>query len=148
MKFFPDKAGLAGGIATASYGISSVLIPPVATAMIDGMGVSRAFMVLGIVIVVVVVVFSQFIIKCPDDFVPEGLDSEAEEREAAVRRQWRTRTGRGMLSSPVFYVMIIMLFFGAVLGNDDHIPGFGDRAGYGGHERRVRSARGVRPGAL
>ena len=115
VKFFPDKAGLAGGIATASYGISSVLIPPVATAMIDGMGVSRAFMVLGIVIVVVVVVFSQFIIKCPDDFVPEGWTpkqkSESSGAAAVEDKDWK-----GMLSSPVFYVMIIMLFFGAVLG--------------------------------
>ena len=43
VKFFPDKAGLVGGIATASYGISSVLVPPVANALIDRVGVSRAF---------------------------------------------------------------------------------------------------------
>lgn len=38
VKFFPDKAGLIGGIATASYGISSVIIPPIANALIEQLG--------------------------------------------------------------------------------------------------------------
>ena len=47
VKFFPDKRGLIGGIATASYGISSVLIPPAANALISGKGVKMAFIILG-----------------------------------------------------------------------------------------------------
>ena len=47
VKFFPDKAGLVGGIATASYGISTVIIPPIANALIDSLGVNRAFMTMG-----------------------------------------------------------------------------------------------------
>lgn len=44
VKFFPDKAGLVGGIATASFGISSVIAQPAANALIDKVGVSKAFM--------------------------------------------------------------------------------------------------------
>lgn len=38
VKFFPDKRGLIGGIATATYGLSSVLIPPVANALMNAVG--------------------------------------------------------------------------------------------------------------
>lgn len=114
VKFFPDKAGLVGGIATASYGISSVIIPPVANKLINIFGVSKAFLILGIAIVVIVGIFSQFIIKCPEGFKPDGWkgsNEKVQESQENIDKTWKE-----MLKMPVFYVMIIMLFFGAVFG--------------------------------
>lgn len=116
VKFFPDKAGLAGGIATASYGISSVIVPPVANALIEKTGVSKAFILMGSVIVIVVSIFSQMIIKCPDGFVPDGWTPVKTKKEDRQRSQTADRNWKEMLAMPVFYNMIIMLFFGAVLG--------------------------------
>lgn len=114
VKFFPDKAGLIGGIATASYGISSVILPPIANTVIDYVGVSKAFMYFGIVIMIVCGIFSQFILKCPEDFVPVGYKAPVQKTGKAnsvADKNWKE-----MLTSPIFYVMWIMLFFGAVLG--------------------------------
>lgn len=117
VKFFPDKAGLAGGIATASYGISSVILPPVANALIEQVGVSKAFLYFGIVIIFVTGIFSQFLIKCPEDFVPIGYKCVAEQSDEIKKAgEERDKNWKEMLASPIFYVMLIMLFFGAVLG--------------------------------
>ncbi|MCI9175912.1 MAG: OFA family MFS transporter [Lachnospiraceae bacterium] len=116
VKFFPDKAGLVGGTATASYGISSVLVPPAANALIEGVGVSRAFIVMGVVIIVTVGIFSQMIVKCPDGFVPEGWTPPAVRTDSGLNPQAADRNWKEMLRAPVFYLMIVMLFFGAVLG--------------------------------
>ena len=51
VKFFPDKKGLIGGISTASYGISSVIVPPIADALNRSVGISRAFTIFGIAII-------------------------------------------------------------------------------------------------
>lgn len=115
--FFPDKAGLAGEIATASYGISSVILPPVANALIEQVGVSKAFLYFGIVIIFVTGIFSQFLIKCPEDFVPIGYKCVAEQSDEIKKAgEERDKNWKEMLASPIFYVMLIMLFFGAVLG--------------------------------
>lgn len=115
VKFFPDKAGLIGGIATASYGISSVIIPPIANAMIDAVGVCKSFIIFGVFVMVLVAICSQFIVKCPVDFVPDGWTppaaSAGSKKPAVPDKDWK-----GMLSTPVFYVMLIMLFFGALFG--------------------------------
>ncbi len=114
VKFFPDKAGLIGGIATASYGISSVIIPPVANAMINAVGVCKSFIIFGVVVIVVVGVCSQLIVKCPTDFVPDGWTPPAAKVKDAPKvadKDWK-----GMLATPVFYVMLVMLFFGALFG--------------------------------
>lgn len=116
VKFFPDKAGLVGGIATASYGISSVLTPPIANALIVKTGVSKAFILMGGVIILVVGVCSQMILKCPDGFLPDGwtpsaVKSGSMQKGKAVDKDWKE-----MLMTPVFYLMLVMLFFGASLG--------------------------------
>lgn len=113
VKFFPDKAGLVGGIATASYGISSVIVPPVGNMLISQFGVRKAFIFIGIFIVIVVGICSQFIVKCPVDFVPDGWNPPAAKSGAtgAADKNWKE-----MLATPIFYVMIVMLFLGAVFG--------------------------------
>ena len=113
VKFFPDNKGLIGGIATASYGISSVILPPVANALINAMGVRTAFIAVGIFCLVVVGVCSQLIVKCPVGFRPSGWDPRNADAPVhhTVDRNWHQ-----MLKDPIFYVMLVMLFFGAVLG--------------------------------
>lgn len=119
VKFFPDKKGLIGGIATASYGISSVIVPPIANRLNDAVGVNNSFMIIGIVTVVTVGIFSMFVEKtpCPNGFAPIGWENPQKKADAmaGVKRVY-DKNWKQMLASPIFYVMIVMLFFGASFG--------------------------------
>lgn len=117
VKFFPDKRGLIGGIATASYGISSVLIPPVAKALIESTGVLSSFRILGIVFLVLICGCALLIEKCPENFVPYGYQNQKSEAGTkAPVKQVVDQNWKQMLSQPIFYVMILMLTCGAVFG--------------------------------
>lgn len=48
MRLFPGRRGLAGGIVTMAYGLSSMMIPPVATALLAGAGISFCLLALGV----------------------------------------------------------------------------------------------------
>lgn len=111
VKFFPDKRGLIGGIATASYGISSVLIPPVANMLINSMDVTAAFKWLGAVMLVVICASAFVIAPCPKDFKPEGWEPKETGKAAPLGKDWKA-----MLKDPIFYVMLIMLCCGAFSG--------------------------------
>ncbi|MBQ7937194.1 MAG: OFA family MFS transporter [Oscillospiraceae bacterium] len=113
VKFFPDKRGLVGGIATASYGSSSVIIPIVANALIDNFDVTTAFKILGAAMLVIICVSAFFIQTCPKDFKPEGWNPPAPKAgaKAPVDKDWKA-----MLKDPIFYVMILMLLCGAFSG--------------------------------
>lgn len=112
VKFFPDKRGFVGGIATATYGLSSVLIPPVANALNNTVGVSKSFIILGVVFLAVIIICSMFIIKCPADYVPKGfVPRQVAGGKPAVDKDWKQ-----MLADPVFYIMILMLTCGAFSG--------------------------------
>jgi MFS family permease len=115
VKFFPDHRGLIGGLATATYGIGSVIIPPIATALISSVGVTGAFQVFGVVFLIAICGGSFLVRRCPEGFVPTGWTPPAQAASSGssggVDMDWK-----GMLSSPVFYVMIFMLTCGAFSG--------------------------------
>jgi nitrate/nitrite transporter NarK len=113
IKFFPDKRGLVGGVTTAAYGLSSVIIPPIANVIISGSGITSAFIIIGITFLIIICGASFFIEKCPADFVPSGWAPKKAEfsRAATEDKNWK-----GMLASPIFYVMILLLISGAFAG--------------------------------
>lgn len=113
VKFFPDKQGLVGGITTASYGISSVIVPVVANLLIAEFDVTAAFKILGASMVVIICTASLFIESCPPGFVPAGWQPKSVGARAAARcdKDWR-----GMVRDPVFFIMMAMLCCGAFSG--------------------------------
>lgn len=72
IKFFPDKRGLVGGLTTATFGISSVIIPPIAAMIISSTGATAAFKIIGGVFAIIICISALFMEKCPEHFVPEG----------------------------------------------------------------------------
>jgi len=113
IKFFPDKRGFVGGITTACYGFSSVIVPPVANILISNFGVTAAFKIIGTVFLIVVCVCSFFIDKCPVGFIPEGWTPPASNGNKLNQND---KDWKGMLTSPVFYPMILVLLCGAFYG--------------------------------
>ncbi|WP_196000618.1 OFA family MFS transporter [Clostridium sp. 1001271B_151109_B4] len=113
VKFFPDKRGLVGGVTTAAYGLSSVIIPPIANSLTGNFGITSAFKIIGIVFLLIVCISSFFIEKCPADFIPEGWTAPVAKGGVAknIDKDWK-----GMISTPIFYVMIILLTCGAFYG--------------------------------
>ena len=115
VKFFPDKRGLAAGIVTATYGVSSVIIPPIANALINSAGVDNAFKYIGIAFVIIICSGSFLITKCPDGFAPAGWtppkSAHTGGKGGTVDKDWKQ-----MLADPIFYVMLLMLCCGAVFG--------------------------------
>lgn len=113
VKFFPDKRGLIGGITTAVYGFSSVILPPIITIIVKYSDATTAFKVIGAAFLVIVCGCSFFIEQCPVNFEPEGWSPPV---TANSSKTDRNKDWKGMLKSPVFYVMILLLTCGAFCG--------------------------------
>lgn len=113
VKFFPDKRGLIGGLTTAAYGFSSVLLPPMINLLVEKVQVKMAFILVGITFLVIISVSSLFMFSCPDGFVPEGW--KAPEKQAGGQKE-KNKDWKEMLKSPIFYLMILLLMSGAFSG--------------------------------
>ncbi|HBC92739.1 MAG TPA: MFS transporter [Pelotomaculum sp.] len=114
VKFFPDKRGLVAGIATAGYGSGSIIVPPLANAMIASMGILATFRTLGIAYIIIIAIGSFFVTAAPANYKPEGWNPPAPTAGSTVSgvdKNWNQ-----MLADPMFYVLFIMLTVGAFSG--------------------------------
>lgn len=113
VKFYPERRGLIGGIVTATYGLSSVIVPPIANKMIQSIGISNTFFIIGILCILIICSGSFFIITCPNGYMPKGY-------EIAIRKnigiQKTDKNWKEMLQTKQFYMMLFMLLCGAFSG--------------------------------
>jgi MFS transporter, OFA family, oxalate/formate antiporter len=72
VKWFPDRRGLMTGIAVGGFGAGALVTAPVATRLIQSVGVLQTFAYIGIVFLVVSVVAGYFMQNPPDGWKPEG----------------------------------------------------------------------------
>lgn len=113
IKFFPDKRGLVGGIATATFGFSSVIMPPIVNGLITNYGVLATFRYLGIAFLIIICGCAFVIVKCPEGYMPENMKNNAATAKAGPvnNKSWKE-----MLKDPMFYLMFFMLICGAFYG--------------------------------
>ena len=104
VKFFPDKSGFVGGLTTACYGGSSILIPLLANALMERMPVTSAFKVLGGVMLVILCAAAFVIQKAPDSLPAKVVSGQKE-------YSWRE-----MISEQRFVMMLLTLCCGAFAG--------------------------------
>lgn len=111
VKFFPDKSGFAGGLITACYGGSSIIIPPIANAMIEAYHVTNTFKIIGVVMTVIILA-SAFVIKaCPADYSVPGMKV----RQAQVQTV-KDYTWTQLWTQPDYYLMLLTVTCGVFAG--------------------------------
>ncbi|TWH51788.1 OFA family MFS transporter [Sporomusa sp. KB1] len=113
-KFFPDKRGLAVGLAAAGYGSGAMIAAPIASFLIMNNGVLDTFKIFGAVFLVVILVCSLIIKAAPTGYRPEGWQPPVAANAvspALIDKNWRQ-----MLQDPRWYVMACMFAIAALSG--------------------------------
>jgi OFA family oxalate/formate antiporter-like MFS transporter len=111
VKWFPDMRGLITGISVAGFGAGALIVAPIASRLIDKMGVSSTFIILGIAFLVLVVLGAQILRNPPAGYKPEGWTPPA--TSAATTCNYSPKE---MLSSGQFYLIWLIYFFGCATG--------------------------------
>ena len=97
---------------TGAYGLSSVILPPVITGIVARYSAPFAFKAIGLVFAVIILGSALVIQTCPKDYLPAGMHKHNGGNVHSVSMNWKQ-----MLSTPVFYVMLLLLACGAFSGN-------------------------------
>ena len=86
VKWFPDKRGLITGVAVGGFGAGALVTAPVATRLIQSVGVLHTFAYLGVAYLIVTMIAGWFMQNPPAGYVPAGWTPSATQRIAAMRR--------------------------------------------------------------
>jgi MFS transporter, OFA family, oxalate/formate antiporter len=113
-KWFPDKRGLAVGLAVGGYGAGSAIFGPLAASyLIPNFGWRVTFQALGVIFFVMTVIGSFLLKNPPAGYKPQGWAPAATSKAAATTYDF---TPGEMLATPTFYFMWIAYAFGCAAG--------------------------------
>src|SRR6202011_1077119 len=113
VKWFPDRRGLITGIAVGGFGAGALITAPVATRLIQSVGVLSTFAYLGIGYLIVTIIAGSFMQNPPDGWKPEGWSPTA--TETAQRAGHDFKLGEA-LRTWQWYALWLLLFLNTCAG--------------------------------
>jgi MFS transporter, OFA family, oxalate/formate antiporter len=113
VKWFPDRRGLMTGIAVGGFGAGALVTAPVATRLIQSVGVLQTFAYLGIAFFVVSVAAGYFMQNPPDGWKPEGWTPKEKQ---LVQKAARDFTLGDALKTWQWWALWLLLFLNTSAG--------------------------------
>jgi len=103
VRWFPDRRGLATGLAAAGYGFGAIFTSFPIDSMIKSAGYAQTLLVWGIIQGLIGLVVAQGLRMPPDGWVPPAY------APTAAMQAKRSYTPREMLQSPIFWLLFVMM---------------------------------------
>ncbi len=113
VKWFPDRRGLATGMAIMGFGFAALIFGPVMQRLFDTVGVSNAFFVLGGIYTVIILVSARYIERPPENYVPKGYTPG---EGKTIKSDIANLTAKESLKTSRFYYMWVMMFINISCG--------------------------------
>src|SRR5258708_6556561 len=106
VRWFPDRRGLATGLAAAGYGFGAFFTSfPIAN-MIGASGYQHTLVVWGVIQGIVGILAALGLRTPPEGYLPAGYNPEIAKTEMQSKRSY---TPGEMLQNPIFYLLFIMI---------------------------------------
>ncbi len=116
VKWFPDRRGLATGLAIMGFGFGALLASSVIQYLIGSVGLSSTFFILGIVYFAIMMSAAQYLSPPPAGWVPEGFDADAKTGKKSIKADLAQVSSIEALGTVRFYYLWIMLFINITCG--------------------------------
>jgi OFA family oxalate/formate antiporter-like MFS transporter len=113
-KWFPDKRGLAVGLAVGGYGAGSAIFGPLAQLkLIPAYGLATTFQILGVIFLVMTLIGAFLLKNPPAGYRPKGWAPAATSKAAATTYEFRPGE---VLATSTFYLMWVAYALGCSAG--------------------------------
>jgi OFA family oxalate/formate antiporter-like MFS transporter len=106
VRWFPDRRGLATGLAAAGYGFGAFFTSFPIDSMIKSSGYAYTLVVWGCVQAVIGVLAAQWLHTPPENY---AVPSAAQATPVTAQQARRSFTPQEMLRSPIFYLLFVMM---------------------------------------
>lgn len=115
VKWFPDRRGLATGLAIMGFGFASLIASPVIARLITGIGISNTFYVLSAVYFTIMLLSSLYLTPPPKNWMPEGMKEENKSKDDHTK-DLAQLTANEAVKTIRFWALWAMLFINVTCG--------------------------------
>jgi len=111
VKWFPDRRGLATGMAVMGFGAGSLICSPIAARLIDQFGISATFYALGTVYFILMMSGALYIAKPEEGWLPKGMrDGAKSPGGVKVKKDLAQLTSMEAVRTKRFWLLWVMMF--------------------------------------
>ncbi|MBN8210398.1 OFA family MFS transporter [Bacillus sp. NTK071] len=114
VKWFPDRRGLATGLAIMGFGFAAAIASPVMDSLIKSVGTANTFYILGASYFIIMIASSLYLEKPPEGWMPEGFDEK--QKKSKMKGDLSQLTANEAIKTTRFYFLWLMLFINVTCG--------------------------------
>lgn len=116
VKWFPDRRGLATGLAIMGFGFAALISGPVAENLISSVGLRSTFLILGIAYFVIMMASAQYLSPPPEGWAPKGFKENKDNGRIKIRPDLSQLTANEAVKTRRFWMLWVMLFINITCG--------------------------------
>jgi len=116
VKWFPDRRGMATGLAIMGFGFASAISGPAIKLLIDSVGIPSTFYILGSIYFVIMFAAAQYLANPPEGFMPERFSEAIASGKKKLKVDLTNITRNEAVKTGRFYGLWIMLFINVTCG--------------------------------
>ena len=116
VKWFPDKRGMATGLAIMGFGFASAIWGPTIKILIESVGIANTFFILGAMYFVVMFLSALYLQTPPANYMPEKYKEKIEKGATKIKKDLAMLGLNEAVKTPRFYGLWIMLFLNITCG--------------------------------
>jgi OFA family oxalate/formate antiporter-like MFS transporter len=116
VKWFPDRRGMATGLAIMGFGFASAISGPAIKVLIDAVGISSTFYILGSIYFIVMFSAAQYLANPPEGYMPAHFTAAINAGKKKLKEDLVNITRDEAVKTARFYGLWIMLFINVTCG--------------------------------
>jgi len=116
VKWFPDKRGLATGMAVLGFGTGALITAPVAASLIESIGISYTFYILGASYFILMMLGASYIAPPPKDWMPARMKEAVKAGTRKIKKDLTQATSGEAVKTKHFWMLWTMMLINTSAG--------------------------------
>lgn len=116
VKWFPDRRGLATGLAIMGFGFAALLSSPIIVYLIDAVGIAKTFFIMGGAYFIIMLLSSLYLSPPPEGWLPQGFKTTIDSGKRKLPQDLSQLTANEAVKTRRFWYLWLMLFINISCG--------------------------------
>ena len=108
VKWFPDRRGLATGMAVLGFGAGALITAPVAASLMESVGIYSTYYILGAGYFILMFLGASYIAPPKANWIPEGMKKDIESGKKEIKKDLRQVTAKEAVRTKHFWMLWTM----------------------------------------
>ncbi|RBW69585.1 L-lactate MFS transporter [Bacillus taeanensis] len=116
VKWFPDRRGLATGMAVLGFGTGALITAPVAASLIESIGIEITFYILGISYFILMILGASYIAPPEEGWMPKGMEKDVLSGNKEGKKDLAQLTAKEAVKTKHFWMLWTMMLINTSAG--------------------------------